>query len=954
MSHLTVRLLGPPQIALAGRPIAVDTRKATALLAYLAVTRRPQSRDVLAALLWEEYDQAAARAALRRTLSTLKTALAGQFLEIEREAVALPDQPGLEVDVARFRDLLMAVHGHEHGETPCPACVRRLEEAAALAAGDFMAGFSLRDSESFEGWQLAQDDEVRRDLAAALDGMARGQVAAGHTDLAVAALRRRLALDPLHEPAHQQLMLLYHQSGRRSLALRQYRECVAVLDRDLAVPPMEETTRLYQSIKDNQEPELRGLPAPVPGNRATEYPLAGRDAELAALLASYHAVVGDGRVTVLEGEAGVGKTRLAEEFVRRVRAEGGKSLTARSYEGETHLAYAPFLDVLRSAVRMLDRAGALDHVTPAFLAEAARLLPELSTLRPGLPAPPPLDTPGAQSRFLDGVSEVILAALAGERPGVLIVEDLQWADHASFDLLSALMRRVRGTPLYLLITWRGEQMPPSHWLRRRLTDLQRSDLARLIQLGRLDRVGVRDLLDLSIGDRPRAEIDRLAERLYKETEGLPLFIHAYLTALDSGDPSAPWHVPGTVRDLLHARLAPVSERGWQVLSAGAVIGHSFDFETVAGASGRDEELVIGALEELIAAGLISEIDGDGATPAYDFNHEKLRTLVYDETSLARRRLLHRRVAETLVRRGRIERAGKIAAHYRRAGDDLRAAEYYQRAGDEARSLYANHEALRHYQTALALGRNDVSAIHTAIGDMQTILGAYLDAVRSYETAAARADDAAVPGIEHKLGLVYGRSGEWERADAHLAAALEALDVQGSAGEMAHLYADRSLIAHHQGRAEDAGIMAERALTLAETAGDMRALAQAHNILGILAKACNDHGRARAHLEESLSLAQRLGDVPMQAAAMNNLSLTARAEGDRERARHLAEEALALSIAQGDRHREAALHNNLADLLHVSGEGEEAIAHVKASVIIYAEIGVEAGTVRPEIWKLTEW
>src|SRR5579884_4299601 len=322
MSHLAVHLFGPPRIELDGHAVEVDTRKAVALLAYLAVAGRPQSRDVLATLLWEEYDQTAARAALRRTLSTLKTALAGEFLAIDREIVSLPAHPDVDVDVMRFREIVAAVRAHEHGTAPCTTCLKSLEAAVTLAADDFMAGFALRDSESFEGWQLAQGNELQRDLAMVLDEMARWHAEMGQIGPAVGAARRRLGLDPLHEPAHQQLMRLYHQAGQRSSALQQYRECVAILDRELAVPPLEETTRLYEAIKENRQPAPGVPPAPPSqGERSPEYPLIGRGEEMAILLDAYRAAGADGQVFVLEGEAGVGKTRLAEEFVRRVRSE---------------------------------------------------------------------------------------------------------------------------------------------------------------------------------------------------------------------------------------------------------------------------------------------------------------------------------------------------------------------------------------------------------------------------------------------------------------------------------------------------------------------------------------------------------------------------------------------------------------------------------------------------------
>ncbi|MBA2364437.1 MAG: tetratricopeptide repeat protein, partial [Chloroflexia bacterium] len=135
---------------------------------------------------------------------------------------------------------------------------------------------------------------------------------------------------------------------------------------------------------------------------------------------------------------------------------------------------------------------------------------------------------------------------------------------------------------------------------------------------------------------------------------------------------------------------------------------------------------------------------------------------------------------------------------------------------------------------------------------------------------------------------------------------------------------------------------------------VRSLAQTHNLLGILAGSQGDHRTARHYLEHSLALAQTLDDPGARVAALNNLALTSRAGGNVRRALELEEEALAICAAQGDRHREAALHNNLADILHATGQREAAMAHLKLAVTIYAEIGVEAGAVRPEVWKLTEW
>ncbi|HEX9076629.1 MAG TPA: AAA family ATPase, partial [Anaerolineae bacterium] len=487
-------------------------------------------------------------------------------------------------------------------------------------------------------------------------------------DQAIPYALRWLSLDPLHEPAHRHLMQLYAANGQRAAALRQYLECVRVLKAELGVEPLEETTRLYETIKAQKEspglggpwvsPRIgEGVPAgeeqPSTARYAQPrnyYPLVGRAAELSALKGLYAAVRSDGHFVLLEGEAGIGKTRLAETFLASVQTRGGLSVLARCFEGGANLAYGPFIEAMRSALTDSERANRLRKVPPHFLGEAARLLPELRSFHPRLPDLPALDSPGAASRFYEGISRVLMATLAGPVPGVLFIDDLQWADVASLDVLTFLIQRLRGRPLFILCTGRGEEIPVGHPLRQVLAEAQRAGLATRMVLPRLDASAVSELANATGDWAP--EIGR---RLYRESEGLPFFVVEYLKAMGSEKPVRPdanWSLPGGVRDLLHSRLAGVTETGWQLLNAAAVIGRSFDFDTLREASGRSEEETVTALERLMAQGLIREISAGsvGRGLVYDFSHEKLRNLVYEETSQARRRLLHRRVAESLITR----------------------------------------------------------------------------------------------------------------------------------------------------------------------------------------------------------------------------------------------------------------------------------------------------------------
>src|SRR6266853_4538602 len=252
MSRLALSLLGPPRIERDGILIDVDTRKAIALIAYLAVTRQRHSRDALAALLWPEYDQSHARATLRRTLSTLNKALEGPWLEISREHLSLNFNAGIWVDVHEFRSLLSECRSHDHLPTEiCSDCLQPLSEAVELYSEDFLTGFSLRDSSNFDDWQFYQADALRRDLANALERLVQCYSASGDFEPAIAYAQRWLALDRLNESAHRLLMQLYAWNDQQSAALHQYRECVQILDRELGVGPLESTTRLYQAIKEH-------------------------------------------------------------------------------------------------------------------------------------------------------------------------------------------------------------------------------------------------------------------------------------------------------------------------------------------------------------------------------------------------------------------------------------------------------------------------------------------------------------------------------------------------------------------------------------------------------------------------------------------------------------------------------------------------------------------------------
>ena len=973
-SRLRIELLGPVRVELDGAPLVVDTRKAIALLAFLAVTGRPASRETMAALLWPESDEPGAHGALRRTLSVLKAALGGVGLVIDRWSIALRPEE-LEVDLWRFRAALARVRGHDHGPSGiCGECLHVLDEAVALARGEFMAGFALRSSEAFEDWQSAEAEEHRRELTGALERLARGRAADGGWEATIGAARRWLELDGLHEPAQRLMMSALAAAGEPGAALRQYREFVRTLDRELGVAPLVETTALAETIRDGRvaTPSRPDQGADTSGPAARQIstligpplvsPLVGRDQELAALLAGYEAAGPDGRLLLVEGEAGIGKTRLGTGLADCIRARGGTVLAAEAYGGETGIAFAPIVELIRTGIGRPDGAARLKRVRLDLLHEAARLVPLLH----GAPGPTPAaeGDPFGRARLFEALAEVLVALADGPSHGLLWVDDLQRADASTIELVGYLTRRLRTRPVAVLITWRPEDLA-SGVRDQILVAPERDGLAVRVDLSRLDRAQVEALAAATLG---RPVETALANSLFERSEGLPLYVAEALAAPGRADGG----MPDGVVALLGARIDATGAIAGQVLSAAAVIGRSFDLNTVQAASGRTDTETVDGLDELVRRRLIREGALDNHEDVrYDFTHGRLRDVAYERLSLARRRLLHARVADALARSASGSGVGRwsaIAHHQALAGRSNQAAEAHRQAGDAARSVFANAEAREHLEAALALGHPAVAELHEALGEVLTLLGDYDGALAHLETARGLTGPEHEARLDHRLAMVLARTGDRARADRYLVAALVALGPGGDLGSRAEILVDRSGIAQRDGDPQRAEAFAREALSLVEAAEDPTAIARAQDLLGIVARSRGDLTAARQHLESAIAAADRADDLPpsrrkdarattdpgVRIAALNTLALVCADAGDRTRAIELTRDALRRCERQGDRHRQAALENNLADLLHAEGRGDEAMVHLKRAVALFAEIGGRPGDLQPEIWKLVEW
>ena len=561
------------------------------------------------------------------------------------------------------------------------------------------------------------------------------------------------------------------------------------------------------------------------------------------------------------------------------------------------------------------------------------------------------DGAGSRVRLLEAIAEAIAALTAGDEPGLVWVDDLQLVDEPTREALAYLARRLSGRPLCLLLAWRREDLSAD--AAASVADLTRLADVTTVVLDRLDRDEVSAIVRAM---RPGDVIDDARiDALAADSEGLPLHVVA---AAASGDGSGS-ELPRSVQALLLERIGSVSETAAQILSAAAIIGRSFELATLRHTSGRSEEETIDAIEELMHRGLVREVAGRaGPSVRYDFTHGRIRDVAHDATSLARRRLIHRRAADALRMespgrdRDDLARFALIAAHEREAGRTTEAATAFIEAADRAEAVFANREAIDHLSSALALDPTDAPTAHARIGELRSRLGEYPAAIAALETAAALVDAPDLPAIEVALGRVHRRRGDLAAAASHLGSVIAQPDV--GAPLRARALVERSLVELRAGEPDAAERDALEARDLAGRLDDPRLAGLAERLVGLGALARGDVGPARAALERSIALAADDPDPTSRIAAMTALALVLAAANDLGAALTVADDAIADCRRIGDRHLEAAVENHVADLLHEAGRADDSMDHLKRAVALFADVG-ELGVERePGIWALAAW
>src|SRR5713101_306335 len=786
MGDLCLAFLGSPEVRHADQVLLFSTRKELALLIYLAVEGRVHLRKNLSEQFWPEGDARHGRAALRITVLHLRHLLGEDagvdpvpHLLIQRDTLGLDLTPAVELDLHILNEAWTLARASTRTALTMPeeahrTLLARLQRAISLPRGEFLEGFSLRDAPAFDDWVRFQREYWHLRTSEAFDRLSQMQFEAGELEAAIETVSRWLVLAPLQEDAYRRLMRLHFAAGDRVAALHAYDTCRARLSTGMQTEPTPETVALASRMRAVAPPRRKVAPTPALAlSPATflEGPLLGRTTELSTLIKVYHtAQRGQTQVVFLEGEVGIGKTRLATEFLAWAEMEGADVLQGQAFETGGQLPYRPLIEALRPRI---ERENAPDDLlSDTWLAELARLLPELGDRYPDLPVPTG-DKSVARNRLFEAVAR-LGQALAARAPLVLFIDDAQWADAASLDVLHYLARRLAEseTPALLLLTLRiGERAMPPGFTEWR-ADMERALPLTHLQLGPLSAEDVLRLLQAFGGKggkdgRRAADLERLGQWLFAETEGQPFYLMETLKFLiergalaSHPNEDGGWTIdftaamehkmvvrgffPPSVREVICARLDRLPPNAFALLGPGAVLGQGIIFEHLCQVADLAEQDGLPALDEVLHSGLLLETERQGGSMTdgrYVFVHAKIRAVVYAEAGEARRSIFHRRALEAL--QAASAPAAELAYQALAAGLAEPAFRWSLAAGDEAMRVVAVRDAITLYEQAQHLMTERSRGL-----SLLTMLPA--------------------PEIEHLytyLGRAYELNAEWEKAQA---------------------------------------------------------------------------------------------------------------------------------------------------------------------------------------------
>jgi adenylate cyclase len=1021
-AHLQITTFGGLHIRLAGDSLTdLQTRKAEGLLVYLACQRRSYAREVLGDLLWEEKSQSRTLANLRVVLHNLRQSV-GDFITITRSQVSINQDAPVWLDVTELERALSDWVDSKGRITPEIAV--DIERAAALYRGDFLEGFYMQEARQFEDWLVREREYWRYKLLDALGDLVAYELQNGAYQSGAEHAHRLLELEPLMESAHRQLMRLLEYSGQRPAALEAYQRLVDLLDREMGIEPEAETQALYerlqaghleQSTVETVWVEIPDLPPFLEQTRQVEPPgplFVGREQELARLDTFLeNALAGSGGVVFITGSAGHGKTSLMGEFARRAMAAHPDLLFAAgscsAYTGVGD-AYQPFRDILETLAGNLQtrwESGAIRRahverlwkalpvVTSALLEDAPDLLQgfisgkellkrvtfisiqdrQLEALKKGVQ--PPRANLGQQailSQYQQALNHV-----AQDYPLLLVLDDMQWSDSASIDLLFHLGRLVQGQRILLLVAYRQEETATGSQGMRHPLESVFFEFKRLygdirIDLSTTPEAESRRFVEIFLDSEPNDLGVAFRDVLYSHTQGHALFLSELLRDLKERgvlvqDRRGRWvqaqpvdwsQLPARAEGVIEKRLSLLSHEMRELLIWASVEGEQFSAQVLAHVLQRDLRDILQLLADYLVSGhrLVEEIEASHVNRQkiyrYRFRHVLFQTYLHENLSGTQQELYHAQIGQALEtiysdHSGKI--ASQLVRHFEFAGDRSRVVKYALLAGNSARQLGASQDAIELYTLALSnrqtIGSGELvqsaDAIHERLGDVYLEnLSRHDDALNHYrEFLQATGSEEQKARAERKIASILTLQGDLDQAEQLYKSALARLDPENFPAEAGSIHCGLGYIYVYKSELDIAQRHARLALDVGTRLGNASTIADANNVLGQVAAYRGELEASSEFFSTSLDLYRKIGDHPRTAKILNNLGEISRLLGSMHTAQKYLKEGLDIARRIGDKREESAVLSTLGDVYRDMGLWKYAIEVLEQALPIAQQSGV---------------
>ncbi len=741
MSQLRIQCFGELEVRYGDQRLAgFESQKVRALLVYLAChLNRSLSRDHLAAFLWPEKNEETARRNLRQALYNTRSLFPDgvELLEGSRQELRLNAKLDCWVDVLAFEEVL------DESETFERADPRLLTEAAGLYRGDFLSGFYVKGSSDFDFWMLSEQERLRERAMIALRQLIDSYLSRGAFRLGIQYAQKLVALDPMSEDAHRKLMEIYALAGRRGRALGQYEELETMLSGELGVRPLEETRELRRKIISD---EVAFTVADVREEGIGPLiPLVGRREEYKRLRECLtDAREGRALLTMIEGETGVGKSRLMKSFLDSVSSSDSVQVLKGRCFDEVPAVLEPFSRVIQNALT------ADSTLIRAVVEDSEDLSEVLSRLNPTAAGKGKRPRSGsirrARKEIFDAVAE-FLSRLCSEADDeqddrflILMLDDFEFADPAAADLLRHLQTRLRGRRAWILIAYNPESADESRSVQKLRNEIRKQDSKHHLLLQPLDANCFDEITSALVGIQRAPE---LAAFLTRKASGLPLAIVEWINFLwDEGmlvSELGRWQLAEGLDDidpevenvdqLVQYRVLRLPNSTKRVACLAALAGPAFEVELVTTAGDEHTAVVDIGLELLLERWMIRRFtdqwqDGrrerdlvlwsQGAKRGqFEFSSKLIRKTLRAQIGKRRRRVMHASIAaaiEILHGQETADLSELLAYHHREAGNHEKAWEHLILAGDKARAVAAVQTARGYYEAASESLRSLVKSI----------------------------------------------------------------------------------------------------------------------------------------------------------------------------------------------------------------------------------------------------